>query len=99
MEAYILPSIIPNEKTSEKQKFQCSPQRIFPARKTRGKMFGIIVYGRRRLGLQLYYPKSERLASSNRNQIVFTIFRSILEHQTDAVRLLFQINRKMVNTI
>ena len=37
------------------------------------------------------------LVKSNRNQIVFTIFR-LIWNQTD-VRLLFQINRKMVNTI
>ena len=40
----------------------------------------------------------QSLIKSNRNQIVFTMHRLIWK-QTDTVRLLFQINRKMVNTI
>ena len=38
------------------------------------------------------------LFKSNRNQIIFTIFQ-LIWNQTDTVRLLFQINWKMVNTI
>ena len=42
-----------------------------------------------------YFPD---LLKSNRNQVVFTIFR-VIWNQTDRIRLLFQINPKMVNTI
>ena len=38
------------------------------------------------------------LIKSTQNQIVFTIFWFIWNKQTDCVRFLFQINRKMVNT-
>ena len=47
----------------------------------------------------LHTEKSFRnLIKSNRNKIVYTIFR-LIWNQTDTVRLLFQINRCMVNTI
>ena len=38
------------------------------------------------------------LIKLNRNKIIFTIYL-LIWNQTDTVRLLFQINRKMVNTI
>ena len=47
----------------------------------------------------LHTEKSFRnLIKWNRNQIVFNIFR-LIWNQTDSVRLVFQINRKMVNII
>ena len=41
----------------------------------------------------------QNLIKSNWNQVVFTISSIDLEQQTNAVRLLFQINRIMINTI
>ena len=50
--------------------------------------------------LHAHTEKSFRnLIKSNQNQIVFNNFPIDLEQQTDNVCLLFQINRKMVNTI